>query len=48
MKPLGHRSLYKEENSLDKTPKKSVKKWKKKDRQAAKKNIKKQKDEQAS
>lgn len=28
MKPIGFRKIYKEENSLDKMPKKSIKKWK--------------------
>jgi hypothetical protein len=40
MKPLAWKAVYKEENGLDKMPKKSIKKWKKKDRQAGKKDIK--------
>ena len=36
------RSMYKEANSLDKMPKKSIRKWKKKSRQKAKKDIRKQ------
>lgn len=42
MKPLGFRALYKEANSADRTPKKPARKFKKKERQLAKKNIKKQ------
>ena len=40
MKPLGFRAMIKEANSVDKIPKKSVKKWKKKERQLVKKVIK--------
>lgn len=39
MKPLGHRGMYKEINSLDKMPSKKVKKWKKGARQKSKKEI---------
>lgn len=41
MKPMSWKSLWKEANSLDKNPKKSIKKYKKKERQAAKKLIRK-------
>lgn len=39
MKPLSYREFWKESNSADKNPKKSIKKWKKKSRQQAKKEI---------
>lgn len=42
MKPLSHKEMCKECNSLDKNPKKSIKKWKKKARQLAKKLIRKE------
>lgn len=44
MKPMAWRAMLSEENSADKMPKKTVKKWKKKDRQAAKKQIRKEKN----
>lgn len=44
MKPLSHREIWKESNSNDKMPKKSVRKWKKKARQKAKKDINLNKD----
>jgi hypothetical protein len=41
MKPLSFKAITAEENGLDKMPKKKVKKWRAKSRQAAKKEIKK-------
>jgi hypothetical protein len=43
MKPLGFRAMLKEQNNADRMPKKSVRKWKKKDRQKAKKQIREEK-----
>lgn len=39
MRPMAWKSLWKEATDRDKMPKKSVKKWKKKERQKAKKDI---------
>ena len=39
MKPLGFRSIMKEENSADKMPKKTIRKWKRKARQTDKRVI---------
>lgn len=39
MRPLSFRAMWKEANSSDKMPKKKIKKWKKKARQIAKKDI---------
>lgn len=42
MRPLGFPAIYQEANDRDKMPKKTIKKWKKKARQKAKKHIRKE------
>lgn len=42
MKPMSWKSQYTHEMCADKMPKKSIKKWKKSERQKAKKQIKKE------